>query len=128
MANDTHNTNDQDDALAGLTQKLKELGASTDIITEVTTRTYEMKRQTTAMVMKQCNNEPPSMLGFADEMHMLRCRMQGLGVAMLGLIEEHKDDGYVEGIHQMVLDLECNARRLETTFDVLLGEYLKKRG
>jgi hypothetical protein len=126
MANVTHSTKDQPDALVDLTQKLNEMGASTDIITEVITRAYEIKRSTAATVMDQFNNKPATMLGFTDELHMLRCRMQGLGVAMLGLIQEYPDDGYVEGIHQMVLDLEQNARRLETTFGVLLGEQLNK--
>lgn len=126
MDNETHSTKDQADDLVELTQKLKELGASNDIITEVITRTYEIKRETAAMVMAQCNTGPQSMFSFADELHVLRLRMQGFGVAMLGLVKEYPNDGYVEGIQQMALDLELNACRLETAFDVLLGEHLKK--
>ena len=119
MANAANSTTLNADALVDLTQKLKALDASDDIIATIIDHTIDAKRRIAGELADQFYQRPITMALFADELATHTRRLQGLGVAMLGLDLEHKDDGYVDGIHQMVLDLECNAHRLEETFNIL---------
>jgi hypothetical protein len=105
--------------LSELTHRLRELGASDELIAVIHPHIYAAYTKEAEQLAKRFHSGPVHMHTFADELSYLTRRLQGLGVAMLGLAEEHKNDPYIEGVCQLVTDIEDNAHRLSDTFNVL---------
>ena len=108
-----------------LTHRLRELGASDELIAVIHPHIFSAYTKETEQMAKRFHNGPVHMHTFADELAFLTRRLQGLGVAMLGLADEHRNDPYIEGVCQLVTDIEDNAHRLSATFDVLWQQQRK---